>query len=208
MVQYVLSWTVFYFHNRSFEVIPSGPAGLSECAALINAFLKQMKRTTRYKLGCTMFSFREAVPVYINHEFVRGSSLCPVHVCWEHAFLIIGQLWPLAQGYTYQKMSMEVEIAKVSCNVTIGETSKRIKTTASAEFTVSQHNFDCACVPAGNRIKHPFDFWQWSQRTTKKGNKVLFFFKHTRKWCGFGAAAYWLLVSWFTVESKCIMRAL
>lgn len=40
----------------------------------------------------------------------------------------------------------------------------------------------------------------------RKGTKC--FFEPTRKSCGFGAAARRLLVSWFTVEAKCIMRAL
>lgn len=34
------------------------------------------------------------------------------------------------------------------------------------------------------------------------------FFQNARKQCGFGAAADWLLVSWFRVQAKCIMGAL
>ncbi len=47
-----------------------------------------------------------------------------------------------------------------------------------------------------------------SDHSGQQRNGTKCFFERMRKWCGFGAAAYWLLVSWFTVESKCIMRAL
>lgn len=49
-------------------------------------------------------------------------------------------------------------MAKASCNVTIGKTSNPIKTIAYVEFTISQHNFDCACSPVGQQIKHSFDW--------------------------------------------------
>lgn len=72
---------------------------------------------------------------------------------------------------------MELEIAKVSCVVTIDKRLNQIKTIANAAFMTSQHNSDCAFVPVGKRIKHfMFSFFDNDHRgQQRKGTKCCFF---------------------------------
>lgn len=147
----------------------------------------------------TVFSFFPFRKYYMDHKLYVAavSVIWGTHRCSTAATIVSLKT----------EISADLDTPQVSCNLTIVKTSNRIKTTVNGEFTVSQHDADCACAPVGELIKRRiriFDSDHAGQQ--REGNKV--FSEHTRKWCGFGAAAYWLLVSWFTVESKCIMRAL
>lgn len=96
-------------------------------------------------------------------------------------------------------------MAKVSCDMSI-----------SGNFKSNSNNCKCLhyhsailIVHVGQLAKHSnahliFDTnqrGQQSQRTKRVSGPG-------RKWCGFWSSSLCLLVSWFTVQAKCIMRAL